>query len=103
MPFLRKRTEKSSASAASNQTRVAWKDRLNFKIRRFSSRFEFLVSYSRVCAALDGLVVSVLATEPTGYSVAGSNSTEDGGYLWVIKIPSAHYLRRGSKAVGPMS
>jgi hypothetical protein len=41
-------------------------------------------------------VVSVLATGPTGYSVAG-------GFLRVIKIPSAHFLRRGSKAVGPMS
>jgi hypothetical protein len=28
--------------------------------------------------ALCGLVVSVLATEPTGYSVAGSSPTEDG-------------------------
>jgi hypothetical protein len=36
-------------------------------------------------AALGGLVVSVLATEPTGYSVAGSSPTEDGGILWVIK------------------
>jgi hypothetical protein len=45
----------------------------------------------------------VLATEPTGYSVAGSSPTEDGGFLRVIKIPSAHFLRRGSKAVGPMS
>jgi hypothetical protein len=34
-------------------------------------------------------VVSVLATEPT----------EDDGFLWVIKIPSAHFLWRGSKAV----
>jgi hypothetical protein len=48
-------------------------------------------------------VVSVLATGPTGYSVAGSTPTEDGGFLWVIKIPSAHFLRRGNKAVGPMS
>jgi hypothetical protein len=48
-------------------------------------------------------VVSVLATGPTGYSVAGSNPTKDGGFLWVIKIPSKHFLRRGSKAVGPMS
>jgi hypothetical protein len=48
-------------------------------------------------------VVSVLATGPMGYSVAGSNPTEDGGFLWVIKIPSTHFLRRGSKAVGPMS
>jgi hypothetical protein len=53
--------------------------------------------------ALGCLVVSVLATEPTGYSVAGSSPTEDGGFLRVIKIRSAHFLRRGSKAVGPMS
>jgi hypothetical protein len=33
------------------------------------------------------LVVSVLATEPTGYSVAGSSPTEDGGFLRVIKNP----------------
>jgi hypothetical protein len=31
-------------------------------------------------AALGGLVVSVLATGPTGHSVAGSNPTEDGGF-----------------------
>jgi hypothetical protein len=55
------------------------------------------------CDALGGLAVSVLATEPTGYSVAGSSPTEDGGFLRVIKIPSAHFLRMGSKAVGPMS
>jgi hypothetical protein len=48
-------------------------------------------------------VVIVLATGPTGHSVAGSNPTEDGGFLWVIKIPSTHFLRRGSKAVGSMS
>jgi hypothetical protein len=53
--------------------------------------------------ALGGLVVCVLATEPTGYSVAGSSPTEDGGFLRVIKIHSTHFLRRGSKAVGPMS
>jgi hypothetical protein len=32
-------------------------------------------------------VVSVLATGPTGNSVAGSSPTEDGGFLWVIKNP----------------
>jgi hypothetical protein len=48
-------------------------------------------------------VVSVLATGPMGHSVAGSNPAEDGGFLWVIKILSIHFLRRGSKAVGPMS
>jgi hypothetical protein len=48
-------------------------------------------------------VVSVLATGPTGYSVAGSNLTEDGGFLWVIKMSSTHFLWRGSKAVSPMS
>jgi hypothetical protein len=59
-----------------------------------------LIKCSCFIAALGGLV---LATEPTGYSVAGSSPTEDGGFLWVIKIPSTHFLRRGSKAVGPMS
>jgi hypothetical protein len=51
-------------------------------------------------ATLAGLVVSVFAT---GRTVAGSGLAEDGGYLWMIKIRSAHFLRRGSKAVGPMS
>jgi hypothetical protein len=46
---------------------------------------------------------SVVATGSTGYSVAGSSPTEDGGILWVIKIPSLHFLRRGSTADGPMS
>jgi hypothetical protein len=36
-------------------------------------------------------------------AVAGSSPTEDGGFLRVIKIHSTHFLRRGSKAVGPMS
>jgi hypothetical protein len=70
--------------------------------------------------SLGGLVVSVLAPGPTGYFVAGSSPvgvqarsgfkpgrgsspTEDGGFLRVIKIHSTHFLRRGSKAVGPMS
>jgi hypothetical protein len=48
-------------------------------------------------------VASVLVTGHTGLSVAGSNPTEGGGFLWVIKIPSAHFVQRGSKAVGPMS
>jgi hypothetical protein len=48
-------------------------------------------------------LVSVLATGPTAYCVAGSNPTEDDGFLWVIKILIAHFLPRGSKAVGPMS
>jgi hypothetical protein len=48
-------------------------------------------------------VVTGLATGPTGHSVAGWSPTEDGGFLWVIKFPGAHFLRRGSKAVGPMS
>jgi hypothetical protein len=38
------------------------------------------------------LVVSVLATGPMRYSVASSSPTEDGGFLWVIKIPSTHFL-----------
>jgi hypothetical protein len=67
-------------------------------------RFPRLIYYpwSPCLAALGGLVVSVLATGPTGHSVADSNPTEGGGFLWAIKIPSTHFLRRGSKAVGPM-
>jgi hypothetical protein len=48
-----------------------------------------------------GLVVSVLATGPTGYSVAGSSPTEDSGFLWVIKIRSTHFLRREVKLSVP--
>jgi hypothetical protein len=36
-------------------------------------------------------------------TVVSSGPAEDGGFLWVIKIRSARYLRRGSKAVGPIS
>jgi hypothetical protein len=56
-----------------------------------------------ITVVVGGLVVSMLATGPMGYSVAGSSSTEDGGFLWVIKIRSTHFLWRGSKAVSPMS
>jgi hypothetical protein len=50
--------------------------------------------------SLDGLVVSMLSTR---HSVAGSGPAEDGGFLWVLKISSAHFPLRGSKGVGPMS
>jgi hypothetical protein len=45
---------------------------------------------------------SVLATGPVGLAAAGSGPAEDGGFLWVIKIRSTHFLRRESKAVSPM-
>jgi hypothetical protein len=48
-------------------------------------------------------VVSVLVMGPMGLAAAGSGPAKDGGFLCVIKIRSAHFLRRGSKAVGPMS
>jgi hypothetical protein len=56
-----------------------------------------------VWAALGGLAVSVLATGTMGLAAAGSGPAEDGGFLWVIKIRIAHFLWRGSKAVGPTS
>jgi hypothetical protein len=56
--------------------------------------------YFRLCLCP---VVSVLATGHTGLSVAGSGPAEDGGFLWVIKIRSAHSMWRGKKADGPMS
>jgi hypothetical protein len=39
---------------------------------------------------------------PLGSSVEGSSPAEDGGFLWMIKVRSAHFVQRGSKAVGPM-
>jgi hypothetical protein len=54
-------------------------------------------------AVRGGLVVSLFATGPTELAAAGSGPAKDGGFLWAIKIRSAHFLRRGSKAVGPMS
>jgi hypothetical protein len=63
----------------------------------FNSNFQLYIDV--VC----GLVVSVLARGPMGLAAAGSGPTEDRGFLWVIKNRSAHFLRRGSKAVGPMS
>jgi hypothetical protein len=65
--------------------------------------FATVYIYRSSVYALGGLAVSEHATGPTGHSVAGSSPTEGGGFLWVIKIPSAHFLRRRSKAVGPMS
>jgi hypothetical protein len=50
--------------------------------------FDFFLMFS-CCVALGGLVVSVLATGP---KVRGFDP-----------IPEHHFLRMGSKAVGPMS
>jgi hypothetical protein len=36
-------------------------------------------------------------------TVAVSGLAENGGFLWAIKIRNAHFLRRESKAVVPMS
>jgi hypothetical protein len=66
--------------------------------QKILNRFSLNVILGVCIAALGGLVVSVLATGPTGCSVAGSNPTKDSGFLWVIKIPSMHFLPRGSKA-----
>jgi hypothetical protein len=53
--------------------------------------------------SVGGLMVSVLATGPMGLAAVGSGLDKDGGFLWVIKICTAHFLWRGSKAVSPMS
>jgi hypothetical protein len=37
-----------------------------------------------------------------GFPAAGSGPAKDGGFLWVIKIHSVHFLQRESKPVGPM-
>jgi hypothetical protein len=57
-----------------------------------------LISYSKFNTVdLGGLVVRVLATGP---KVRGFDP--DRG-RWIFKSPEHHFLRRGSKAVGPMS
>jgi hypothetical protein len=33
-------------------------------------------------------LIGALGTGPTGHAAAGSGPAEDGGILWVIKIPS---------------
>jgi hypothetical protein len=38
-------------------------------------------------------MVSVLSAGP---AVVGSSLAEDGGFLWVIKIRSTHFLQRGN-------
>jgi hypothetical protein len=63
---------------------------------------EILHWYIALKAALIGLVVSALATGPMGLVAVGSGLAEDGGFLWVIKIHSVHFLQRGGKAVGPI-
>jgi hypothetical protein len=69
----------------------------------FAVRTEFLNIIYMSFAALGGLAVSVLPTGPMELSAVGSGSAKDGVFLWVIKIRSAHFLRRGSKAVVPKS
>jgi hypothetical protein len=54
-------------------------------------------------AALSGLLFSMLAMGRMGLAAEGSDPAEGSGFLWVTKIHSVHFLRRGSKAVGPMS
>jgi hypothetical protein len=51
--------------------------------------------YMLLWAVRVGLVASVLA------GGTGSGPAEAGGFLWMIKLRSAHFLWRGSKAVGP--
>jgi hypothetical protein len=54
-------------------------------------------------AAFGGVVVSVFAMGPMGLAAVGSGLAEDGGFLWVIKVSSVHFLWMRSKAIGPMS
>jgi hypothetical protein len=60
-----------------------------------------MASVLLLLAAFGGLVLSVLATGPTGPSVEGSSQAEDGGILWEIKIRSAQFLLREVKPSVP--
>jgi hypothetical protein len=44
----------------------------------------------------------VHAIVPMGLAAASSGPAESDGFLWVIKIRKAHFLRRGSKAARPL-
>jgi hypothetical protein len=50
-------------------------------------------------------VVSAHATGPMGLAAATSGPAEDGGFLWAIKIRSAHFLpacKRSVESMGEM-
>jgi hypothetical protein len=61
---------------------------------------QFLVSLQLVAVDLGGLVVSVLATGP---KVRGFDPDQGRWIFKDDKNPEHHFLRRGSKAVSPMS
>jgi hypothetical protein len=61
---------------------------------------DLLTSVLTVHVDLGGLVVSVLATGP---NVRGFDSDRGRWIFKGDKNPEHHFLRRGSKAVGPMS
>jgi hypothetical protein len=48
-------------------------------------------------------VASELTMGHMGLAAVSSGLAKDGGFLWVIKIRSAHFVWRGGKAIGPMS
>jgi hypothetical protein len=75
---------------------------INSNIYMVKLYFSFLNVLKKVRAVLGGLVGSVLAMGPTRLAAVGSSLAEYGGFLWAISIHSAHFLRRGSKAIGPM-
>jgi hypothetical protein len=57
-------------------------------------------TYSLVCIMVGGLVVSVLSTGP---KVRGFDPDRGRWIFKDDKNPEHHFLRRGSKAIGPMS
>jgi hypothetical protein len=66
------------------------------------SRHDGYTSHIFFCVQISKWIFK-FATGPTVPPVAGSGPAEDGGFLCVINIRSTHFLRRGSKAVGPVS
>jgi hypothetical protein len=67
-----------------------------------SQIFQLILARFTSSAALGGIDVSVLATGPMGLAAAGSSPAKGSGFLWLIKICNTQFLRRGSKADGPM-
>jgi hypothetical protein len=71
---------------------AVFEEHSNYISRIQNSPIDINVCIPILTAALGGLVVSVLATGPTGYSVAGSSPTEGGGILWVIWGPMSYSM-----------
>ena len=71
-----------------------------FFLLHFHTFYSILLFYSNIQCGFGGLGVACWPLEP---KFAGSNPAEAVGFFKGEKNPQHAFLRRGSKAVGPMS